>query len=137
MVGTWRYRVLQGKATRSGSSEDTAAPCPYQGTPKDTAAPMPLQGSVRKFDLLGPAAARYPRDMKTPQITLIAIVALGLPLHAFAQKAANNTETEQAIMKAEHDMSTALTKADAATADTMIASDAYFVSPDGSSQTKA
>lgn len=74
--------------------------------------------------------------MKPPKTTLLAIVALSLPFTAFAQKAVNS-ETEQTLTKLEQDMSAALTKHDAAAADAMITSDAYFVDPDGSPQTKA
>ncbi|MDQ3313546.1 MAG: nuclear transport factor 2 family protein [Verrucomicrobiota bacterium] len=78
--------------------------------------------------------------MKTShQITLL-LLALTLPLSAFGQKsegASPNAETEKTLMKIEQDMSSALTTQDATAAESMLASNAYFVAPNGTTQTKA
>ncbi len=74
--------------------------------------------------------------MKLTQLTMIAAVSVALPLCAYAQAKAN-PETEKELMKIEQDLSAALTKPDAAALEPMIAEDAYMVTPDGTTQTKA
>lgn len=77
--------------------------------------------------------------MKTSCRILISLFAVTLPLSAFAQKsesAGPSAETEKTLTKIEQDMSSALTKADASVAEGMIASDGYFVAPNGMAQTK-
>jgi hypothetical protein len=75
--------------------------------------------------------------MKTFSVALLAIC---LPLVAFAQTKDSvkpNADTEKAVMKIEQDMSAALTKPDAAAAESMLAESFYVVNPDGTTQTKA
>jgi hypothetical protein len=72
---------------------------------------------------------------------LIALLfALALPALVLAQgtdSAKPNPDVEKAIVKIEHDMSTALTKGDADTAAKMLGETYYAVNPDGSTQGKA
>jgi hypothetical protein len=66
--------------------------------------------------------------------------ALALPALVLAQgtdSAKPNPDVEKAIVKIEHDMSTALTKGDADTAAKMLGETYYAVNPDGSTQGKA
>ncbi len=78
--------------------------------------------------------------MKTSHQITVLLLALSLPLSAFGQKSESTTpdaETEKILMKIEQDMSSALTKQDASAAESMLASNSYFVAPDGTTQTKA
>ena len=70
--------------------------------------------------------------MKT---TLTLLLALSLPLGAFAQGV--NADTEKAVTKMEQDFSAALIKGDTVTLEGMLADDCYTVTPDGSTATKA
>ncbi|MEY2573020.1 MAG: hypothetical protein QOJ87_1233 [Verrucomicrobiota bacterium] len=68
------------------------------------------------------------------------LFALALPAAVLGQgtdSAKPNPDVEKAIIKIEHDMSTALTKADADTAAKMLADTFYAVNPDGTTQGKA
>jgi ketosteroid isomerase-like protein len=71
---------------------------------------------------------------------LIALLfALALPAALLAQgtdSAKPSPDLEKAIIKIEHDMSTALTKGDADTAGKMLAETFYAVNPDGTTQGK-
>ena len=67
--------------------------------------------------------------------SLLLIVSLfAAPALALAQ---TNPETEKAVTKLEQDMSAALTKADAAAVEGMVADNFHLVNPDGTIQTKA
>ncbi|MFL6529206.1 MAG: nuclear transport factor 2 family protein [Chthoniobacterales bacterium] len=68
--------------------------------------------------------------------TLLILAALSLPAIAFAQTAVNS-ESEKAATKAEQDFSAALLKGDSATIDSMLAENAYTVTPDGKTATKS
>jgi hypothetical protein len=68
----------------------------------------------------------------------VLLAAIALPTIAFAQQEATapNAETEKTVMKIEQDMSAALTKPDAAAAESMLADSYYVVNPDATTQTK-
>ncbi|MGZ4965564.1 MAG: nuclear transport factor 2 family protein [Chthoniobacterales bacterium] len=76
--------------------------------------------------------------MKHPR--LLTIIAIALPVIAFAQtKDATkpDAESEKAVIKVEQDMSAALTKPDAAVAESMLADSFFATNPDGTTETKA
>jgi hypothetical protein len=66
---------------------------------------------------------------------ILILLALSFPLAALAQTKPN-ADTEKAATKIEQDMSAALTKPDAAAAESMLADSFYVVNPDGTTQNK-
>ena len=67
---------------------------------------------------------------------LSVLTVLALPAVAFAQSKVD-PEAEKAVTKIEQDLSAALMKNDAAALDPVVAAEAFFVAPDGDTQTKA